>query len=174
MSGTGGEGSFSVSLVMRVRPCTGADLSQLEWFGLFSPHRALIRDVFRRQGRGETLILVVDSQGVAVGQVWLDFVEKREQGAGVLWALRVMPGFQGAGLGTRLVHASEREMAARGLRVSDLEVEKDNTHALAFYLRLGYQVVGESSGARDGPARVGAMWRMQHALPPQASGGHGF
>jgi predicted GNAT family N-acyltransferase len=53
----------------------------------------------------------------------------------VLGRLAVLPERRGSGTGNRLVHALEGEARRRGLRGVRLEAQ---THAIPFYLRLGY------------------------------------
>lgn len=47
------------------------------------------------------------------------------------------------GQGTALLAAAEGEAAARGARVLRLEVRRDNSRAVAFYRRHGYEPIGE-------------------------------
>src|SRR4051812_19296174 len=64
--------TFSVPLRVSIRPCMREALPQLEWFGLYTPHREIIGEAFDRQGRGENLMLVAEVNGFPVGQVWID------------------------------------------------------------------------------------------------------
>ena len=44
--------------------------SSSEWFGLFTDHRKMILAAYDSQERGEALMLVAETQGFPVGQVW--------------------------------------------------------------------------------------------------------
>lgn len=59
---------------------------------------------------------------------------------GHLGRLAVRPGSRGSGLGVDLVRAIEERAAERGLRIVAMSAQ---THALAFYERLGYTAYGE-------------------------------
>lgn len=134
---------FRMELEVIIRECTEEDLPRLEWFGLFTAHRGLIERAWRRHRRGENLFLVAEAQGFPVGQVWVDLTRKAAESAGLVWALRVFPLFQGRGVGTRLMGAAEQAMRARGVPISEVGVEKDNPGARRLYERLGYRVVSE-------------------------------
>ncbi|MEU6485137.1 GNAT family N-acetyltransferase [Streptomyces sp. NPDC046887] len=62
------------------------------------------------------------------------------EGVGSLGRLAVTKAARGLGLGAALVRAVEEAARARGLTAVDLHAQ---THALGFYLRLGYQAYGE-------------------------------
>ncbi|MCK8680453.1 MULTISPECIES: GNAT family N-acetyltransferase [Streptomyces] len=62
------------------------------------------------------------------------------EGVGSLGRLAVTRAARGLGLGAALVRAVEEAARARGLTAVDLHAQ---THALGFYLRLGYQAYGE-------------------------------
>src|SRR5947208_11574768 len=86
--------SFAVTATIQLRVCERRDLRELEWFGMFTPHRALIEEAFARQLRGEVVMGVADLAGFPVGQVWVDLARKRDQGTGIIWAIRVIPFLQ--------------------------------------------------------------------------------
>lgn len=126
-------------LEARVRPATADDLPALEWFGMFTPHRAIIHHAFARQQRGENLMLVAEMNGFPVGQAWVDLAVRADEGAGLLWAVRVHPILQGLGLGSRLLAAAEDALRERRFRWAEIGVEKDNPAARRLYERLGYR-----------------------------------
>lgn len=128
-----------------IRPCTSSDLEPLEWFGMFSDHRAIIRDAFERHQRGEILFLVADAAGFPVGQTWVDLTRKRHDRSAVVWAVRVLPAHRKTGLGRKLMHAAERLARHRGFRYCELGVEKSNAGVIPFYERLGYRQHGDES-----------------------------
>lgn len=135
---------FHVTLEVTLRECEARDVPLLEWGGLYTAHRELIARAYQRHLAGENLILVAESQGYPIGQVWVDLTRKAARSIALLWALRVLPGFQGLRLGSRLMGAAERVVRAHGLRIAEVGAEKDNPGARRLYERLGYQLVGEA------------------------------
>lgn len=122
------------------RRCEREDLRALEWFGLFTPHRTLIRNAFTRQQRGEVIMLVADMNGAPIGQVWIDLTRKSGEHSGFLSAVRVFPWFRGLGLGRRLIEAAEHVLCERGFARAEIGVEKENGPSLRFFGELGYHV----------------------------------
>lgn len=134
---------LQIPLSIEIRECTRDDLRELEWYGMFWEHRRIIREAFRRQLRGDNLMLVADCGPSIVGQVWIDLRKREAAGAGMLWALRVIPWLHRAGIGSRLVFAAERRLRELGFRYAEIGVELDNPAAKRLYHRLGYRVAGE-------------------------------
>jgi ribosomal protein S18 acetylase RimI-like enzyme len=132
---------FRLLTAVTIRGCTAEDLADLEWYGMFTPHREIVCDAFRRHLREENIMLLADLNGFPVGQVWIDMMRFRRQKVGYIWALRVFPFLRGMGIGRRLVRAAERELAARGYREAEMAVEKTG-RAIQLYERLGYRRVG--------------------------------
>ena len=172
---------FNVSLPVTIRKCAAEDLPELEWFGLFTQDREIIRDVFRRQERGESLMLVADVNGHPVGQVWIDLSTLRPQSTGWLWAVRVFPWFERLGIGRLLIRGAEQALRRRGFDYAELAVDKHNP-AAGFYERLGYRRVGSTSEERhdeDGPVAPIPQWVYRKELvsgarrnAPQRACGH--
>jgi ribosomal protein S18 acetylase RimI-like enzyme len=165
--------SFPVRLDVVIRPCREADLPALEWFGLFAPHRQMIRRVFEQQRRGEALMLVVEANGEPSGQLWIDLRRGDEDGqVGEIWAVRVLPCLQRRGIGTRLVAVAEALLRERGFARAQLRVETDNPAARRLYERLGYALAG-TAAASSGPGAVpddaGIQWVLAKTLLPAAS-----
>jgi ribosomal protein S18 acetylase RimI-like enzyme len=125
-----------------IRPCAAEDLPALEWRGAFTHHRELIAEAFARQRRGEVVMLVADVVGWPVGQAWVDLTRLAAEGAGMIWAVRVADALRGSGIGTRLLAAAERVIAARGLAAAEVRVELRNADARRLYERLGYRLAG--------------------------------
>ena len=140
---------FSVTVPITIRQCEAADLANLEWFGLFTAYRSLFQETFNRQAASELLMLVAVANGFSIGQVWLDLARKRRTEIGIIWALRLMPGWQNQGIGTRLLARAEAILRYQGLAVAELSVSKPNTAAQRLYERLGYRVVGEEDDGWD-------------------------
>lgn len=137
------ESWFCVQVEIRIRRCRKTDLPTLEWFGLFDP--GCLSRQYRRQNRGEAGMLIAEANGVASGQVWVEF-PRIDDRIGVLWALRVFPNLQGLGVGTRLIKAGERLIRRRGGREVELEVHPENVSAKRLYERLGYVDLGQVQG----------------------------
>ncbi|HEX6986262.1 MAG TPA: GNAT family N-acetyltransferase [Planctomycetaceae bacterium] len=156
--------SFKVAVPVVVRPCAAVDLPRLEWCGLFTPHREIIRAAYEAQVRGEQLMLVADVNGFPIGQVWVDLFRKREESVGVIWALRVVPFMQRLGLGTRLLAAAEGVLRRRRFKQAELGVEKSNPSAAKLYERLGYVRVGESQEEYSYKTPDGQFFRVPQDL----------
>ena len=115
------------------------DLPALEWMGLFTRHREIIARTYRTQQRGDAAMLLGIGGDFPLGQAWIDFQSEHPR----VWALRVFPPLQGAGLGTRLMKEAENHAASRGAEAVEVGVEHHNPRARALYQRLGYRPVGE-------------------------------
>ena len=137
---------FPLELELEIRQCARQDLPQLEWFGLYTEHRQLIQEAFRRQQAGEVIMLVADLDGFPVGQAWLDLSARSADSVGVIWALRVIPLLRNHGIGTHLIITAERLLSERGYRWSELTVDQDEPRARRLYERLGYRSAGASKG----------------------------
>jgi ribosomal protein S18 acetylase RimI-like enzyme len=57
----------------------------------------------------------------------------------------ILPGYQGQGLGRRLMDAFRRELSARGVDKLHLSMDPANAPARAFYDRLGFQPIHVAS-----------------------------
>jgi ribosomal protein S18 acetylase RimI-like enzyme len=136
-------GRIKVTAEAEIRPCGEDDLAALEWMGLFTPHRHIIREAFEAQQRGDALLLLAMARGFPIAQVWIDFARKRKQGIAVLWAIRTFYPLQRAGIGRRMVEAAERVLHEHGIRQAELEVDRDNSPALNFYRKLGWRRKGK-------------------------------
>ena len=137
---------FSLELEVGIRQCARHDLPQLEWFGLYTEHRQLIKDAFRRQQAGEVVMLLADLDGFPVGQAWLDLSAQAGDSVGVIWAVRVFPLLRNHGIGTRLMVAAERLLFEKGYQWSELTVDKHEPRARRLYERLGYRSMGSTEG----------------------------
>ncbi len=165
---------FQLELRVAIRRAQESDLPGLEWFGLFSGHRDIIRAAFDRQLLGDMEMLVADLNGFPVGQVWIDFrIGNVEDGAS-LWAVRVLPPLRRLGIGERLMRAAEAAAWRRGETVTSLTVERRNVDARRFYERLGYAVVDPppdygddgTMGARTATL-LQTQWLMRKPLAPR-------
>ena len=137
---------FSLELKLKISQCARHDLPQLEWFGLYTEHRQLIEEAFRRQQAGEVMMLVADLDDFPVGQAWLDLSVRETDSVGVIWALRVFPLLRNHGIGSRLMIAAEQLLFERGYRWSELTVDQQEPRACRLYERLGYRSAGTTEG----------------------------
>ena len=137
--------TFTMPLQITIRLCTEADLPNLEWFGMFTEHREIIRSAFDRQALGDTEMLVADANNFPVGQVWIDYARKRDENCSLLWAVRVLPALQRTGIGARLIRAAENMIRQRTVVSVEVEIERNNSKARHFYERLGYQFTSTAS-----------------------------
>ena len=165
------ETRFSIALDVKIRPCARRDLLQLEWFGLYTEHRQLIEDAFRRQQSGDVTMLVADLDGFPAGQAWLDLSDRAADSAGVIWALRVFPLLRNHGIGTGLMMAAEQLLAERGFRWSELTVDQDEPRPRRLYERLGYRSLGATEGLlrytppeKQPVARTLRLWVLRKPL----------
>lgn len=131
------------TLAVTIRVAGEADLRALEWEGMFEGHREIIETAYARQQQRSTVMLVAETGGSIVGQIWIDLTKFASRGAGFLWAFRVHPGSRGSGIGTELLGAAEAWLAAHAFASGTLGVEKDNQRAMQLCRRLGYEVAGE-------------------------------
>lgn len=127
-----------IELDIRFRLAVEDDLPALEWMGLFTRQREIIADAFAAQRAGDGAMLLAIAGGFPVGQAWLDFTPEHPR----IWAVRVFPPLQGAGLGGALMTEAEALAEARGAEAVEVGVEWDNAGARRFYDRLGYRPVG--------------------------------
>jgi ribosomal protein S18 acetylase RimI-like enzyme len=133
-----------VQLPVEFRLCEESDLPALEWMGLHTTQREIIRSTFEAQQRSDALMLLAIAGGFPVGQVWLDFARSGGTERPLLWAMRVFPPLQGRGLGSELMRRAEALAEARRASAIELGVEQDNDGARHFYERLGYEPAGRA------------------------------
>lgn len=155
--------TIRLQVEVRFRACRAEDLEALEWMGLHSEDRSIIHATFALQQQGSALILLGDAGGFPVAQVWIDFADRGSRECPHFWAVRVFPPLQGAGLGTALLAAAERQVEQAGASRAELGVEPHNDRARAFYERLGYAPVGH----RAERLRRAADGRVTRADPEQ-------
>lgn len=151
---------YTLPIEVVIRTTREEDLDGLEWFGMFTPHRELIREAFRRQQCGEVVMLVAEVNGFPAGQAWIDLTRHAAASVGMVWAVRVLPLLQHKGLGTRLLAAAEEVIRARGLAVAEIGVEKHNPGARRLYERVGYRVTREEYEEYEYTTPDGARMRV--------------
>ncbi len=133
----------SIQVQLLYRLCTEADLPALEWMGLFTTHRQIIRTTFEKQRQGIAWMILATASDFPIAQVWIDAAERGSSSRPRLWAMRVFPPLQGVGIGTELMLHTESFARGQGARELEVGVEPDNAGARLFYQRLGYRRVGQ-------------------------------
>jgi GNAT superfamily N-acetyltransferase len=131
-----------------IRPLTAADLRAVER-DLSPDHPSKHARRFERQQRGEGLYLIAWDGPRPIGHVFVEW-ESEPFGPPEL-ALHtipyfidfyVLPNYRSLGVGTRLLHALERECVERGYRRLCCAVAANNVRAQVLYGRLGYRDSG--------------------------------
>lgn len=127
-----------------VRLVNETDIRLLEWHG--GPDlRSFYDKIWAGHLAGDVTVLIADVNHYPVGQIVIhwsgkpahsDFPDQQ--------SLRVHPAFRGFGVGTALIEASERLVAAANFSHVGLSVGVENQKARRLYERLGYQVLGEA------------------------------
>lgn len=81
-------------------------------------------------------------------------------------SIYLSPAHQGRGLGSVLVEAIERLMAAQGIALSVACITSDNTGSIAFHERLGYEHCGEFCNCAFKLGRwLSVTWMEKELLP---------
>jgi GNAT superfamily N-acetyltransferase len=162
---------FVTQLRITTRSAMESDLPALEWWGWHSEHRNIIRSVFEQSLHGESIMLVADSGGFPIGQLWIDLMRKRREGAGILWGVRVIPGLRGCGVGSHLVACGEQALRDLGYESAEVGVEYENSGAKVFYERMGYKLVGDERDERtyrdpagDDKVLISEQWILRKLL----------
>jgi len=118
------------------------------------------------QSSSQGCVLVACCQDEILGMVALSFAaDPRRRHAATLQWLAVSPGWQGLGIGDRLLQAA-LDMADHGcnLRRLELQVFSDNHRAIALYQKFGFAREGtlQQYACRDGQyCNVDMMARLQ-------------
>jgi ribosomal protein S18 acetylase RimI-like enzyme len=135
--------TYRLSLELELRACRESDLERLEWFGMFTHHRSIIRDTWQQHLAGVQEMLVVDLDGFPVAQIWVDLHKRADRGGAVLWAVRCLPLLSQRGIGQWMLREAEERLKARGFVLAEIGVEKHNARARRLYEQLGYHKVSE-------------------------------
>ncbi len=149
---------FVLSIEVTIRDLRADDLAGMAWTGRL--HAEQLAGILDRARTGVIDYLVAClPTGVPVGRCVVD-VQKRP-GAGTLGPLDVRSPLRSCGIGTALLYAAERRIAARGLSRAAIEVEESNDRALALYQRLGYVRYGREPAAWDQESDDGTVFRYE-------------
>ncbi len=109
------------------------------------PEEKLARISQRLSERGNTLVLESGTGQVAG---YTEFGGRRdgpEEISGEVYALYLLPGIQGQGMGTRLFRAAARQLHSQNHRTLCVWVLENNRRARVFYERLGGAWLGRQT-----------------------------
>ncbi len=98
--------------------------------------------ISRTLERNPGLFLVACAGGEIIGTAIGAYDGRR----GHLYHLAVLPAYQGRGIGRRLIAAVGQRLAALGCPQLNLSVNLDNTAAIKFYEKLGFETRGHMLG----------------------------
>lgn len=132
-----------------IREARAEDLPALEWEGEYQRYRLVYQRAYAEALRGRRILLVAETLGAVVGQVFVQVDSALGGGdrrAAYLYALRVRPEVRNRGIGTDLVREAESILRQRGFTRVLISVAQDNHAARRLYERLGYVVFGEDPG----------------------------
>lgn len=97
-----------------------------------------LNEILRSPGQE---ILVMQEGGAPIGCV---FLEMRSGSTGYLGMLTVSPEIQAKGIGSQLLAAAEKHLAARGAQKIELQVIHLRASLIAWYEKRGYRRTGET------------------------------
>jgi [ribosomal protein S18]-alanine N-acetyltransferase len=125
-----------------IRPADFCDLHAIEAIetAAFSADRLSRRSLRNFITSQRVALLVAESKGGIAGYALLAY-RKGSQSAR-LYSIAIEPRKARRGVGTALVHACIEDALKRGCQRLRLEVRVDNTAAIRFYERLGFEVFG--------------------------------
>lgn len=104
---------------------------------------------------GKRVVLLARHEGDVVGTVQVVWENADEEpalqapGNAVIHHLRTRPGFEGRGIGRRLIEDAEHRARRRGMARVALGVEPDNARAVRLYQSLGYEEFYRYRGEDD-------------------------
>lgn len=168
---------FDVRLTACIRPAVHEDLEALEWGGMFTDHREIIHRTWEATCRGEAAMLVAEANRFPIGQAWVDFTRYADERGGMVWAVRVIPGFQRLGIGSRLLDAAEALLREAGYPTAEIQVEPSNPAAKRLYEARGYRAYDRAAERleylRPDGVLVGVdldLWRLRKSLVDDREG----
>lgn len=110
---------------------------------IFQPELYVYIDGFGEKPQDRCLVAEID--GRVVGAVWTRTID----GYGHVYdgvpefAISILPGARGMGVGTKLMEAMLDWMRRDGCERTTLAVQKDN-YALRMYKKVGFEIIGEN------------------------------
>ena len=94
-------------------------------------------EIAKKLQRDPDLFLVAEAEGRIIGAVMGGFDGRR----GLIYHLAVDPAYRRQGIGSALMAELERRLVAKGCLRAYLLVTEDNQETIAFYRRLGWEVM---------------------------------
>ena len=94
-------------------------------------------EIAKKLQRDPDLFLVAEAEGQIIGAVMGGFDGRR----GLIYHLAVDPAYRRQGIGSALMAELERRLVAKGCLRAYLLVTEDNQETIAFYRRLGWEVM---------------------------------
>ncbi len=94
-------------------------------------------EIAKKLQRDPDLFLVAEAEGRIIGAVMGGFDGRR----GLVYHLAVDPAYRRRGIGSALMAELERRLVAKGCLRAYLLVTEDNQETIAFYRRLGWEVM---------------------------------
>ena len=152
-----GTRSLHVELDVVIRRAVQDDLRQLAIWNRAT--KRVVEPALRRQEAGDVAVLLAMLKSFPCGHLLCDLSTRAQEQIATIWHVAVWDPLQGVGIGTQLMQAADEEILERGLRWSQLGVEKVNTGARRLYERLGYSTFGEEDLVWPEPTPEGASSR---------------
>lgn len=136
---------LQLNLSLTIRSARDSDLDALEWFGQFWAQRELLRSAWRAAQTGQGDMLVASAQhDFPVAQLCVRWPGPASNAAAELWALRVIHGLHGLGIGRSLIAAAEARARSLGFAYAEISAETSSPPLRAFYEHLGYVLQREA------------------------------
>jgi ribosomal protein S18 acetylase RimI-like enzyme len=160
-----------------IRHLTFDDLPHLEWEGEYIHYRQVYLKAYQSRNEGKTVIWVADlpSMGI-IGQVFIQLNSIRKDLAdgffcAYLYSFRIKPNYRNAGLGRLMMSVVEKDLCKRNFKEINLNVAKNNLHAIRFYRQNGFEIVDSEPGEwsfRDHNDKIRTVvepaWKMTKIL----------
>lgn len=99
--------------------------------------------------RDASQILVYEEDGTLIGALKLSFRKRKSTRGPRIAAIAVKKSHQRKGIGRALVEAALKELATQGYPEVWAYVKPSNGKGAEFFLRVGFQEVGEADGLRS-------------------------
>ena len=146
-----------------IRPMRNDEIDLLEEFvyhaiflrdGDPPPPRGIIEEppvavYIREFGKPDDHCLVAECGGRVVGAVWTRILGGEVKGFGNIddetpeFAISLLPGYRGQGIGTALMEAMIELLAGKGYKRASLAVQQDN-YAVNMYQKVGFEIIGKT------------------------------
>ena len=132
-----------------IRPADLSDLHAIESIEnvAFSADRLSRRSLRNFIASPRVALLVAESKGGISGYALLAY--RKGSQIARLYSIAIEPGNARRGVGSALVHACIQDALKRGCQKLRLEVRVDNSPAIRFYERLGFEVFGHYADYYD-------------------------